>query len=67
MLREQSENTHTHTHTHTHKEDWLNRYEERCASDHRFVYLGPAGSVTPLHTDTLHSYSWTANVAGCKR
>lgn len=26
------------------REDWLNLYEESCASDHRFVYLGPAGA-----------------------
>jgi hypothetical protein len=36
-----------------------------CA-DYRFVYLGPAGSATPLHADVLHSASWSANVAGVK-
>ncbi|KAF5825640.1 hypothetical protein DUNSADRAFT_7886 [Dunaliella salina] len=36
-------------------------------ADYRFVYLGPAGSWTPLHSDVLRSYSWSANVAGVKR
>ncbi len=36
-------------------------------SDYRFVYLGPQGSWTPLHSDVLRSYSWSANVAGKKR
>ncbi len=36
-----------------------------CA-DYRFVYLGVAGSATPLHADVLHSASWSANVAGVK-
>lgn len=48
-------------------EDWLNWYQRNSATDHRFVYLGPAGSVTPLHTDTLDSFSWSANIAGYKR
>ncbi len=38
----------------------------RC-SDYRFVYLGPAGSWTPLHSDVLRSNSWSGNVAGTKR
>lgn len=37
------------------------------ASDYRFVYVGPAGSWTPLHSDVLRSYSWSANVGGRKR
>jgi hypothetical protein len=36
-------------------------------SDYRFLYLGPAGSWTPLHHDVLCSYSWSANVCGRKR
>ena len=36
------------------------------ASDYRFVYLGPAGTSTPLHVDVLHSYSWSVNVVGRK-
>jgi hypothetical protein len=36
------------------------------ASDYRFVYVGPAGSSTPLHSDVLHSYSWSASVSGTK-
>jgi hypothetical protein len=36
-------------------------------ADYRFVYLGPAGSWTPLHADVLTSFSWSANVAGAKR
>jgi len=51
-------------------DDWLNWWwTERRGSedDYRFVYLGPAGTSTPLHHDVLLSYSWSANVAGCKR
>lgn len=33
----------------------------------RFVYLGPKGSTTPLHSDVLRSHSWSANVTGRKR
>ncbi|PNH01450.1 JmjC domain-containing protein 4, partial [Tetrabaena socialis] len=36
-------------------------------SDYRFLYLGPAGSWTPLHSDVLRSFSWSANVCGRKR
>lgn len=36
-------------------------------SDYRFVYMGPAGSFTPLHTDVLMSHSWSVNVCGRKR
>jgi len=32
----------------------------------RFLYLGPAGTGTPLHTDVLASCSWSVNLAGCK-
>ena len=35
--------------------------------DYRFLYLGPAGSTTPLHADVLGSASWSASVAGVKR
>ena len=38
-----------------------------CCADYRFVYIGPAGSATPLHCDVLHSASWSANVCGVKR
>ncbi|KAK3274760.1 hypothetical protein CYMTET_17069 [Cymbomonas tetramitiformis] len=60
-------------------DDWLNWYHDRqraegdealqgvkCA-DYRFLYLGPAGSSTPLHSDVLRSYSWSVNVCGRKR
>jgi hypothetical protein len=51
--------------------DWLNEWwlEGRAggSSDYRFLYLGPAGSWTPLHTDVLGSHSWSANLAGRKR
>jgi len=30
--------------------------------DYRFVYWGPPGSETPLHSDVLHSFSWSFNV-----
>lgn len=40
---------------------------KRRADDYRFLYLGPAGSCTPMHHDVLCSYSWSANLAGRKR
>lgn len=48
-------------------EDWLNEYESVQASDHRFVYIGPRNTFTPLHRDTLCSYSWSSNIMGSKR
>lgn len=36
-------------------------------ADYRFLYLGPRGTWTPLHTDVLKSFSWSVNVAGWKR
>ena len=48
-------------------EDWLNDHEAQQASDHRFVYLGPAGTFTPLHKDVLNSFSWSVNITGKKR
>jgi hypothetical protein len=54
--------------------DWLGEF---CAlrrdgggpadDDFSFVYLGPAGSTTLLHTDVLGSYSWSSNIVGRKR
>jgi hypothetical protein len=37
------------------------------ADDFRFCYMGPRGTMTPLHHDVLASYSWSANIAGTKR
>ncbi|EFJ51911.1 hypothetical protein VOLCADRAFT_56346 [Volvox carteri f. nagariensis] len=64
-------------------DDWLNAYYDQqrhrreqqhgfrphaaFTSDYRFLYLGPAGTWTPLHSDVLRSYSWSANVCGRKR
>jgi hypothetical protein len=42
------------------------RLEDR-GRDHRFVYLGPAGSTTRMHCDVMASYSWSVNVCGAKR
>eukprot|EP00050_Salpingoeca_kvevrii_P018467 m.74541 g.74541 ORF g.74541 m.74541 type:complete len:411 (-) comp8059_c0_seq2:4180-5412(-) len=47
--------------------DWLNAYCAQRGDDFRFVYLGPAGSRTLLHTDVLGSFSWSANISGKKR
>ncbi|VDM17816.1 unnamed protein product [Hydatigera taeniaeformis] len=50
--------------------DWLNEFHEfrtDCDDDFRFVYVGPKGTWTPLHTDVYCSYSWSANIVGCKR
>ncbi|CAI5745626.1 unnamed protein product [Peronospora destructor] len=52
------------------KDDWLNwwwDHKEKSESDYRFVYLGPAGSWTPLHQDVFRSYSWSVNVCGRKQ
>ncbi|GJP53964.1 hypothetical protein CLOM_g13074 [Closterium sp. NIES-68] len=38
-----------------------------CCDDYRFVYMGRAGTWTPLHTDVLRSFSWSVNVCGRKR
>jgi hypothetical protein len=35
-------------------------------NDYRFVYWGPAGSKTHLHSDVLNSFSWSYNVCGTK-
>ncbi|KAL5966661.1 2-oxoglutarate and iron-dependent oxygenase JMJD4, partial [Taenia solium] len=50
--------------------DWLNEFYDfrtDCDDDFRFVYIGPRGTWTPLHTDVYCSYSWSANIVGCKR
>jgi len=59
------------------RDDWLNDWlAEKTKSspvststdgDYRFVYIGPAGSRTGVHTDVLHSNSWSAQLAGRKR
>ena len=53
-------------------DDWLNDHWAALGDadgdgDHRFVYLGPAGTRTKLHADVLFSYSWSINVCGVKR
>ncbi|PFX23269.1 JmjC domain-containing protein 4 [Stylophora pistillata] len=43
------------------KSDWLNEFWDRrsdVSDDYRFVYMGPKGS---------WSYSWSANICGCKK
>lgn len=48
--------------------DWLNEYFTQCLDDdYRFVYMGPRGSWTPLHSDVFTSYSWSANICGQKK
>ena len=53
--------------------DWLNEFwDERNKSfdgndDYKFVYVGPANSWTPLHSDVFGSFSWSANIVGAKR
>lgn len=52
------------------KSDWLNEFWDRrsdVSDDYRFVYMGPKGSWTPFHADVLRSYSWSANICGCKK
>ena len=50
------------------RDDWMNAYYCACTDDDfRFVYIGAAGTFTPLHRDVYTSYSWSTNVAGRKR
>ena len=35
--------------------------------DYRFVYWGPKGSSTSIHSDVLHTFSWSFNVVGEKK
>ncbi|KAK8775897.1 hypothetical protein V5799_030755 [Amblyomma americanum] len=49
--------------------DWLNEFWDSrtdVTDDFRFVYMGPKGSWTPLHTDVFKSFSWSANICGKK-
>ncbi|KAH9373549.1 hypothetical protein HPB48_014854 [Haemaphysalis longicornis] len=49
--------------------DWLNEFWDMrtdVKDDFRFVYMGPKGSWTPLHTDVFKSFSWSANICGRK-
>lgn len=57
-------------------DDWLGEcYDARRAAegtggelpDLRFVYLGPAGTLTPLHSDVWGTHSWSSNLCGVKR
>ena len=50
------------------KDDWMNAYySSHTSDDFRFVYVGAAGTYTPLHRDVYCSYSWSTNVCGRKR
>lgn len=47
--------------------DLLNDYLIRFTDgDYRFVYWGPSGSRTYLHSDVMNSFSWSYNVSGEK-
>lgn len=47
--------------------DLLNAFLLQCTQgDYRFVYWGPAGSRTDLHSDVMNSFSWSYNVQGVK-
>ncbi|KAI8998618.1 Clavaminate synthase-like protein [Trametes punicea] len=50
------------------RDDWMNAYYSAYTQDDfRFVYVGAAGTFTPLHRDVYTSYSWSTNVCGRKR
>ncbi len=50
------------------RDDWMNAYySAHTEDDFRFVYVGAAGTFTPLHRDVYTSYSWSTNVCGHKR
>jgi JmjC domain, hydroxylase len=40
--------------------------QDSLRSDYQFVYWGPTGSRTLVHSDVLHSFSWSYNVCGTK-
>ncbi|EKM52981.1 uncharacterized protein PHACADRAFT_30100 [Phanerochaete carnosa HHB-10118-sp] len=53
---------------HIFADDWMNAfYTTHTSDDFRFVYVGAAGTFTPLHRDVYCSYSWSTNVCGRKR
>ena len=45
--------------------NFLQRYSD--GGDYKFCYWGPKGSKTCLHSDVLHSFSWSYNVVGQKK
>ena len=49
--------------------DLLNHFLQQYSDggDYMFVYWGPHGSQTRLHSDVLHSFSWSYNVVGKKK
>lgn len=48
--------------------DWLNEYLlDTKQDDYRFLYIGPAESFTPLHSDVFGSFSWSTNIFGSKK
>ena len=48
--------------------DLLNGFLTRVTGgDYKFVYWGPAGSRTAIHSDVLNSFSWSYNVVGEKK
>ncbi|CAL5220025.1 g1971 [Coccomyxa viridis] len=49
-----------------HEDEGGRSHDSIVNSDYRFVYLGPAGTKTPVHADVLNSFSWSVNLAGCK-
>jgi hypothetical protein len=52
--------------TQTEEETTATTPQPAATEDYRFLYLGPQGSSTPLHTDVLRSHSWSANIVGRK-
>ena len=49
--------------------DLLNNFLQRYSDggDYKFCYWGPKGSKTRLHSDVLHSFSWSYNAVGRKK
>ena len=49
--------------------DMLNNFLQSYSDggDYKFCYWGPKGSRTRLHSDVLHSFSWSYNVVGEKK
>lgn len=48
--------------------DLLNNFlQNYVGGDYKFVYWGPDGSRTGLHSDVMHTFSWSFNVVGRKK
>lgn len=67
-LRQMRPNDNFYDVPHLFASDWLNEYAlDHNEDDFMFVYIGPQGSWTPLHSDVYSSFSWSVNITGLKK